>query len=358
MADNMDYAPIGGLKQTAWSDHAKTVLSAHTVSADNVHYPNQNSSEVRNPPVGGVTGDVTGHARTYGDVLAPWTCEDCPDPYSAVRELQSGEMWLMAMTKQDKLGTPWGSIFSHTGWSDEYLITAWPDRCRECDNRFRKHKRTSNAIRAVFYHPARMYKHEDTWCYVPGTDYKFIKLITLNHPTAVLNFENGNAPMLGSEASAEGGDLSPSPDVLTTWANQVLAELKEKFRRKRKLVFWKDNILYGRYFAEVTWRVHYADGTTFPQGEKGCQWMPSPKELDGAIAVTIHPHLHVIACGEFLDLNETTDWWDYSTHVTSADRWMVCKDYLTKYVNKQQLAGRHQATFGKCANKYLHEKTL
>lgn len=291
------------------------------------------SSEVRNPPVGGVTGDTSG--RFY--IEAAWTCEDCPQnltvnmKHPRARRIFGGRHIIEFMS-------------DHNG---ELLVaSSLPERCRECDTRYRKHKRTTKAIRAVFYHPSRMYQFEDTWCFVPNTKYRHIKLITLEHPTAILDVcpvatgpENGPSPL--EELCSEGRGPAFSA-ALEQFAQNALSELKEKFRRYRKKLFWQNLVKYGRWFAEVTWTVHYADGSK----SKPTQWMPTSKELVGAIEVSIHPHLHVVACARFMDKEQLTDWWDYGTHIRATDRWMVCKDYLTKYVNKQQLPGRHQGTFG------------
>ena len=125
---------------------------------------------------------------------------------------------------------------------------------------FKKHKRTTNAIRAVFYHPARMYKpaDENVWCFVPRTKYRHIKLITLEHHTHLLDLERVPEDEFTSRTA--------SLEQLALNAGQ---ELKEKFRRKRKLAWWKKHVLYGRWFFEVTWRVHYADGSTVSQGAQG-----------------------------------------------------------------------------------------
>ena len=104
------------------------------------------------------------------------------------------------------------------------------------------------------------------------------------------------------------------------------------------------------WFAEVTWKVHYADGPSWPQNNrgKGSQWMPGEKELEGATSVEVHPHLHVIAVAKFMDKEELSEWWTPgSTHIQATGSWWSCKQYLTKYLNKQQFEGRNQGTFGK-----------
>lgn len=346
MADNMDYAPIGGLNQTGLLEHLSNVISEHFVSADNVGYQNADSSEVRNPPEGGVTGDTSGRFH----IEAPWTCEDCPQNLTVnMNHPRAKRMFNKHMIE----------FTTHQG---EFItISTLPERCRDCDTRYRKHKRTSKAIRAVFYHPNRMYKPEDenVWCFVPtkkGRQYRHIKLITLEHPTHSILLKSQTPSTATEEDRRLSSDHVARAEVdvgrgaggaLENMALSAGAEIKEKFRRARKKEFWSSNVLYGRWFFEVTWTVHYQDGSK----SRATQWMPGDKELEGAESVSIHPHLHVIACSKFMDKEELTDWWDYGTHIRATDRWMVCKDYLTKYVNKQQLAGRHQGTFGSVKKK-------
>lgn len=323
----MDYAPIGGLNQRGLLEHLSSVISGNSVGADNVDYRNEVPTELGTPPVGGCTGDISGHEEKLW-ISAPWTCEECPDGMtkpnpkhpSCSNILVNGKQWL-----------------EFTTFRGEFMrIGTVPERCTDCDTRYRKHKRTTNAIRAVFRHPSRMYKFEDTWCFVPRTKYRHIKLITLTQPNPFFDFEKTGC-RLSSGARAESREA-----MLLDFATRSLTELKERFRRKRKLAFWKNNVLYGRWFAEVTWTVHYADGSK----SNTTQWMPTDKELKDAVTVELHPHLHVIACAMYMPKEELTDWWEFSTHVRATDRWMVCKDYLTKYVNKQQLPGRHQGNFG------------
>lgn len=286
------------------------------------------SSEVRNPPEGGVTGDTSGRFH----IEAPWTCEDCPQNLTVNMNHPSARRMFRKHIIE---------FYSKDG--ELQVISTLPERCQgpgSCDTRYRKHKRTTKAIRAVFYHPSRMYQFEDTWCFVSKTKYRHIKLITLEHTTAVLDFDERRVPA-PLEPLGEGRGRAVE-DRMSEFAQHHLSELKEKFRRYRKKVFWQNLVKYGRWFAEVTWTVHYADGSK----TKPTQWMPTSKELEGAIEVSIHPHLHVVACARFMDKEQLTDWWDYGTHIRATDRWMVCKDYLTKYVNKQQLPGRHQGTFG------------
>ena len=175
-----------------------------------------------------------------------------------------------------------------------------------------------------------MEKFENTWVYIKDTTYRYLKFICLTEPNTHL--------LCGSSASTA---------TFTAGAQAALVAMKEKFRRYRKRKFWKEHVVYGRWFAEVTWTVHYADGSKFPKGDKGSQWMPGEKELEGAISVEIHPHLHVIAVAKFMDKENLTIWWENGTHVQATDSWWSTKKYLTKYLNKQQFEGRNQGTFGK-----------
>jgi hypothetical protein len=311
---------------------AESVLSEKRTLADLRTEIDTISSEVRTPPVGGCTGDTSGPYYVDG----PWTCTDCPQP-------------LTVNHKHPRARTTFGGKHVIEFFSDRgelVKISTLPERCTDCDTTYRKHKRTTKAIRAVFYHPNRMYKPKDEpqWCFVPKTKYRHIKLITLEHPTAHLHI--GQSQETATERSGEERS-DGRPDGLVGFAQQALQELKEKFRRKRKLQFWNNHAVYGRWFAEVTWTVHYQDGTK----SAPTQWMPGEDELTGAVLVSIHPHLHVVTCSKFMEKEDLTDWWDYGTHIRATDRWMVCKDYLTKYVNKQQLQGRHQGTFGSVKKK-------
>ncbi len=337
MADNMDYAPIGGLNSRGILEHLSSVISGDSLGADNVHYQNEVLSELGTPPVGGCTGDTTGHVENLW-ISAPWTCEDCPDGLTKPNPKHPAHQKMLIN------GKDWLEFTSYQG---EFIrIGTVPERCTDCDTRYRKHKRTTKAIRAVFHHPNRMYKFEDTMCFVPRTKYRHIKLITLTIPNPIFSMgpvvstATDTREVLSREPLAL--DEGRGAAELLDYALNSLSELKERFRRKRKLAFWNDHVLYGRYFAEVTWTVHHADGSK----SQPTQWMPTNKELKDAVCVELHPHLHVIAAAKYMDKEELTDWWEFSTHIRATDRWMVCKDYLTKYVNKQTLPGRHQGTFG------------
>ncbi len=69
----MDYAPIGGLNSRGILEHLSSVISGDSLGADNVHYQNEVLSELGTPPVGGCTGDTTGHVENLW-ISAPWTC--------------------------------------------------------------------------------------------------------------------------------------------------------------------------------------------------------------------------------------------------------------------------------------------
>ncbi len=297
---------------------ANSILS--TMKSDRI------SSELGTTPVGGCTGDSSGLSNF--EVLAPWTCEDCPDPYSQFKAM--GAEFLETRVTGNAIH--WGSIYSPATWMLETPIWSWPSRCRSCDSRYKKHKRTTNAIVRCFRHPKRMEKFENTWVYLRDTTYKHLKFICLTEPNTHLLMEPPVRP--------EGTVVAPCD--LAAGAQLQLAHMKEKFRRYRKRKFWQDHVVYGRWFAEVTWTVHYSAGP----GET-TQWMPGEKELEGAISVEIHPHLHVIAVAKFMDKEDLTSWWENGTHVQATDSWWSTKKYLTKYLNKQQFEGRNQGTFGK-----------
>ena len=314
----------------------------------------KNGTELGIPPEGGYTGDTSGPAH-FIDVLAPWTCESCPDPWSQFKAL-GPEFMGTVVTSSD--GIRWGDIYTPATFIHEIPIHTWPTRCRECDTRYKKHKRTTNALVRIFRHPLRQEKVDGVWWLLNDRTYEKIKLITLTVPNTIFDIgpvvsgpQNDQSTLVDGRyrTSAPGG--AGDGHGFAQRANSVLAEqLKEPFRRLRKKKFWKEHVVYGRWFAEVTWKVHYADGPSWPQNNrgKGSQWMPTSKELEGAVSVEIHPHLHVIAVAKFMDKEKLTEWWDHgTTHVQATGSWWSCKQYLTKYLNKQQLEGRHQGTFGK-----------
>lgn len=277
------------------------------------------STELGTTPVGGCTGDITGHTIS---VLAPWSCEDCPDPYSSVKE-HGAEMFGMSTVN---LANNWGSIWSNSYETIQWPIASWPTRCTDCDTRYKKHKRTTNAVWKIYHHPLRMERcGGGEWVFTHATTYREIKMITLTVPNRFV-----------------------LPGNLEEQVLQILSELKEKFRRKRKLKLWKDQVAYGRWFAEATFKIHYQDGSVYPKGSKGMQYLPSEHELEGAVEVEVHPHLHTICVSKYWNKEALTEWWgNGSTDVRATKQWMAVKDYLTKYVNKQQVGGRQQGTFGR-----------
>lgn len=303
------------------------------------------SSELGTTPEGGCTGDSSG--LHHYDVLAPWTCEDCPDAYSQFKAM-GPEFLGLQVTSSNSI--QWGSIYTPATWMHEIPIMSWPTRCTSCDTRFKKHKRTTNAIVRIFRHPRRMEKFENIWVYTEDDTYRHLKFICLTIPNTI--FRLSSRPV--SDVTVIAGRATVLEQSLCDWSempervsNLLQDSLKEPFRRKRKRKFWKEHVVYGRWFAEVTWTVHYADGSQFPEGDKGSQWMPGEKELEGAISVEIHPHLHVIAVAKFMDKDLLTQWWENGTQIQAVDSWWSTKQYLTKYLNKQQFEGRNQGTFGK-----------
>lgn len=305
----------------------------------NQRFDTAESSELGKPPVGGFTGDTSG--LSHFEALAPWTCEDCPDPYSQFKTL--GPEFLGTVYTSNSIR--WGDIYTPASWIHETPIYSWPQRCRDCDTRYKKHKRTTNAIVKCFRHPRRMEKLENIWVYTRDQTYRHLKFICLTTCNPILKLPGGRTSPL-EELCSEGrvrGSAEGGPPDLVEFATLHLQAMKEKFRRYRKKKFWKDHTVYGRWFAEVTWTVHYADGS---RGET-TQWMPGEKDLDGAISVEIHPHLHVIAVAKYMDKENLTSWWEEGTHIESTDSWWSTKKYLTKYLNKTQLVGRNQGTFGK-----------
>ncbi len=291
------------------------------------------------PVGGGDTGDLSGRY----EILAPWTCEDCSDPYSVIPGIAHDVLGKWETVDRLK----WGDLWSNPIAIQQGFLTTWPDRCTSCDSRYRQHKRTTNAIVRIWRHPRRMEKFENTWVYLKDQKYRYLKFICLTQPNIILTKsqvvrgpENGPSPL--EVPCTEGrGPVSDSE-----WISAALEQSRpiiEKFRRFRKKKFWTDHVVYGRWFFEVTWTVHYADGSSGPT----TQWMPGEKELDGAISIEMHPHLHVIAVSEFMDKENLSLWWGAGTQIQAVDSWWSTKKYLTKYLNKSQVPGRNQGTFGK-----------
>ena len=301
------------------------------------------SSELGIPiPVGdGDTGDTSG-LPLY--VSGPFTCEVCPQD------------------KTFNMKHPFARRFGHAcTWTGEQMVATFPERCRECDTRYRKHKRTVNAIVRIYRHSKRQFFCEETKQWWNRTDvigrrYRHIKFICLTVPNIIIPSMDPT-PILTMGPIATGPENGPSPleglcpegrgplfsAALEQRAQQELSKLKEKFRRFRKRKWWKESVVYGRWFAEVTWTVHFQDGNK----SDPTQWMPTSKELEGAVSVEIHPHLHVIAVAKYMDKEELTSWWESGTQIQATDSWWSTKKYLTKYLNKQQLEGRNQGTFGR-----------
>lgn len=334
MADNMELACSRNVKRKV----------ADNVSND-VHSGNE-LSELGIPPEGGYTGDTSGLVHPF-DVLAPWTCESCPDPWSQFKAIGPEFMGNVILSSDE---IRWGDIYTHASFVHEIPIYTWPTRCRSCDTRYKKHKRTTNALVRIFRHPVRQEKVDGIWVFTRDETYREIKLITLTVPNTIFR--------LSSEPPAEqcgGGVQSVLGRSLCEWTQMpgfvteiMQQQLKEPFRRLRKRKFWKEHVVYGRWFAEVTWTVHFQDGSK----SEPTQWMPGEKELEGATSVEVHPHLHVIAVAKGpkhgFTKERLTEWWTPgSTHIQATGSWWSCKQYLTKYLNKQQFEGRNQGTFGK-----------
>lgn len=352
---------------------------------------------VGDPDTGDTTGrypgDDTWHGISCDDlpplhVDAPWTCEDCPQNLTVNKKHPA---WIRTFG-----GKHFFEMVSDQG--ELLQMTTLPERCRDCDTRYRKHKRTTRAIVRIYRHPYRQEFCEESkswWNRTDqvGHDHRFLKFIclTTKNKNLYLDFgPDGQRPSsqgsrrladrktsgasrsdfsesrgqseglvsIGSCQSNEGGFPQRAnsaclqqpcvlEQTLVKFANNCLSEMKEKFRRARKRNFWTDHAVYGRWFGEVTWHVHYSDGTKWPSSDKGSQWMPSSKELEGATHVEVHPHLHVIAVAKFMDKDDLTEWWGEGTQIQSTTSWWSTKKYLTKYLNKCQLEGRHQGTFGK-----------
>ncbi len=295
------------------------------------------SSELGTTPVGGCTGDTSGLLPLY--VEAAFTCEACPQSLTF------------------NMKHPFARRFGHAcTWHGGEMVATFPDRCRSCDTRYRKHKRTVNAIVKIYRHSKRQFFCEESKQWWNRTDvigrrYRHIKFICLTEPNTHLPIGPvvSGPPNDQSTLLVDGRFRTSTPDGvgdedgLAQRAQQRLSAIKEKFRRFRKRKWWKESVVYGRWFAEVTWTVHFQDGSK----SDTTQWMPTSKELEGAVSVEIHPHLHVIAVAKYMDKEELTEWWENGTHIEATDSWWSTKKYLTKYLNKQQLEGRNQGTFGK-----------
>ena len=119
----------------------------------------KNGTELGIPPAGGYTGDTSGLVHPF-DVLAPWTCESCPDPWSQFKAIGPEYMGNVILSSNE---IRWGDIYTHASFVHEIPIYTWPSRCTACDTRFRKHKRSTNALVKIWRHPKRMEKLDNQW---------------------------------------------------------------------------------------------------------------------------------------------------------------------------------------------------
>ena len=177
-------------------------------------------TELGIPPEGGYTGDTSGRLHPW-EVLAPWTCESCPDPWSQFQALGPEYMGSVVTSSN---AICWGDIYTHATHFEEIQIYTWPTRCRSCDTRYKKHKRTTNALVRIFRHPVRMEKVDNIWCFTRDPTYHKIKLITLTVPNTIFRLSSEPGLPVQSVLGRSLCEWTQMPDLVTEVMQQQLKE--------------------------------------------------------------------------------------------------------------------------------------